>query len=66
MVIIALGSVFLDETVTFGEAVTVITLNVVLLDDNALEGDEDFKAQQSTSSGSQDQMLDWGQMLLSL
>ena len=36
----------------FSEAVTVITVNVTLLDDNALEGDEDFKAQLSTSSGS--------------
>ena len=29
-----------------------ITVNVTLLDDNALEGDEDFKAQLSTNSGS--------------
>ena len=42
----------LDKTLTFSETVTVITVNVILLDDNALEGDEDFKAQLSTSSGS--------------
>ena len=36
----------------FSETVTVITVNVTLLDDNALEGDEDFKAQLSISSGS--------------
>ena len=42
----------LDVTLTFSETATVITVNVTLLDDNALEGDEDFKAQLSTSSGS--------------
>ena len=36
----------------FNETVTNITVNVTLLDDNALEGDEDFRAQLSTSSGS--------------
>ena len=64
MVIIALASVLsllsiagvdyrpLDKTLMFSETVTVITVNVTLLDDNALEGDEDFRAQLSTSSGS--------------
>ena len=42
----------LDETLTFSEAVTMITVNITLLNDNDLEGDEDFKAQLSTSSGS--------------
>ena len=42
----------LDETLTFSEAVTMITVNISLLDDNTLEGDEDFKAELSTSSGS--------------
>ena len=42
----------LDETLTFSESVTYVTVNVTLLDDNALEGDEDFKAQLSKSSGS--------------
>ena len=42
----------LDETLTFSDTVTVITVNVTLLDDNAVEGDEDFRAQLSTSSGS--------------
>ena len=42
----------LAETLTFGETVTVITVNITLLDDNALEGDEDFNAQLSTISGS--------------
>ena len=36
----------------FSETVTNITVNVTLLDDNALEGDEDFSVQLSTSSGS--------------
>ena len=34
----------------FSETVTNITVNVTLLDDNALEGDEDFKAQLSSGS----------------
>ena len=42
----------LDVTLTFSETVTVIIVNITLLDDIALEGDEDFKAQLSTSSGS--------------
>ena len=62
MVIIALASIFLsiagvdyrplDVTLTFSETVTVITVSISLLDDNTLEGDEDFKAQLSTNSGS--------------
>ena len=36
----------------FSETVTNITVNVTLLDDNDLEGDEDFRAQLSTSLGS--------------
>ena len=65
MVIIALASILstflsiagvdyrpLDETLTFSETVTEITVNVALSDDNALEGDEDFNARLSTSSGS--------------
>ena len=47
----------LDETLTFSETVTVITVNVTLLDDNAVEGDEDFKAQLSISSGSSVKLL---------
>ena len=42
----------LDETLTFSGNVTNITINVTLLDDNDLEGNEDFKAQLSISSGS--------------
>ena len=42
----------LDETLTFSEAVTEITVNITLLNDNALEDDEDFRALLSTSSGS--------------
>ena len=42
----------LDETLTFSEIVTKIVVNVTLLDDNGVEGDEDFKAWLSTSSGS--------------
>ena len=65
MVIIALASILstflsiagvdyrpLDVTLTFSETVTAIIVNVTLLNDNALEGDEDFKARLSTSSGS--------------
>ena len=62
MVIIALSSILstlagvdyrpLAETLTFSESVTMITVNITLLDDNALEGDEDFRAQLSTNSGS--------------
>ena len=36
----------------FSETVTVITVNITIFHDNALEGDEDFKAWLSTSSGS--------------
>ena len=42
----------LAETLTFSESVTMITVNISLRNDNALEGDEDFKAQLSTNSGS--------------
>ena len=42
----------LDVTLTFSETVTVITVNITLLNDNTLEGDEDFKARLSTNSGS--------------
>ena len=42
----------LDVTLTFSETVTEITVNVTLLNDNTLEGDEDFKARLSTISGS--------------
>ena len=42
----------LDVNLTFSETVTVITVNVTLINDNDLEGDEDFKARLSTSSGS--------------
>ena len=65
MVIIALASILstflsiagvdyrpLDVTLTFSESVTVITVNITLLNDNTLEGDEDFKARLSTHSGS--------------
>ena len=39
-------------TLTFSENVTVITVNVTLLVDNTVEGDEDFRVRLSTSSGS--------------
>ena len=65
MVMIALASILsiflsiagvdyrpLDVTLTFSESVTMITVNISLLDDNTLEGDEDFRAQLSTNSGS--------------
>ena len=42
----------LDETLTFSKTVTNITVNVTLLDDNGVEGDEDFKVLLSTGSGS--------------
>ena len=42
----------LNVTLTFSETFNVITVNITLLNDNALEGDEDFKAWLSTNSGS--------------
>ena len=42
----------LDKTLNFSEIVTKIVVNVTLLNDSALEGDEVFKARLSTSSGS--------------
>ena len=42
----------LHVTLTFSEIFTVIIVNVALLGDNVVEGDKDFKARLSTSSGS--------------
>ena len=42
----------LNVTLTFSETFTGIIVSVALFNENSLEGDEDFKAQLSTSSGS--------------
>ena len=42
----------LNVTLTFNETVTKIVVNIELFDDNGVEGDVDFKARLSTSSGS--------------
>ena len=42
----------LHVTLAFSETITEITVNITLLDDNVVEGDKDFKARLSTSSGS--------------